>query len=362
MNQKMKKMLGGILAGFLVFILLLFIISSCTKKEYTYEKLEEKMLSVSKDYFKNHKNELPEENKQVSLTLKKMINDNYIDELEKLFKNEKVSCSGNVTVSNNNGNYIYSPYLDCGKDYKSTYLKDKIIEDTSVTQGVGLYKTGNTYIMKGEVDNNYVQFAGQLFRILRINEDGTIRLFQNEGINQIVWDNRFNPDMLYKSGINEFEYNSLNSRIKDSLEEYYNNESVWKKEDLAYVTKQDLCVGKRSSADTKKDGSLECSKTIKDQYFGLLTVSEYLQASLDTNCDKTTSKSCSNYNWLSAFKDNIWTITANSETTSDIFCLTKTISTYMASSYASMNIVINISDKAIYEKGDGTLENPYIFR
>ncbi len=362
MDQKMKKILGGILAGFVVFILLLFIISSCTKKRYTYDKLESKMLSVSKDYFKNHKNELPEENKQVSLTLKKMINDHYIDELQKLFNDEKISCSGNVTVSNNNGNYIYSPYLDCGKDYKSVYLKDKIIEDSTVTQGVGLYKTGNTYIMKGEVTNNYVQFGGQLFRIMRINEDGTIRLFQVDGVDQIIWDNRYNPDVRYKSGINEFEYNNLNSRIKDSLEEYYNNESVWKKDDLAYVTSQNLCVGKRSKTETSKDGRAECSKTISNQYFGLLTVSDYLQASLDTKCDSTLSKSCSNYNWLSTLKDNIWTITANNESTYEVFCLTKTLNTYSASSYASMNIVINITDKAIYEKGDGTLENPYTFR
>lgn len=49
MDQKMMKTLGGVIAGFVILIFVLFIISSCTNTKYTYEKLEEKMLNIAKD-------------------------------------------------------------------------------------------------------------------------------------------------------------------------------------------------------------------------------------------------------------------------------------------------------------------------
>ena len=53
----------------------------------------------------------------------------------------------------------------------------------------GLYKstatnTGDaTYYFRGAVENNYVKFAGQTWRIVRVNEDGTIRIIMQDGIN-----------------------------------------------------------------------------------------------------------------------------------------------------------------------------------
>ncbi|MCI5967718.1 MAG: cadherin-like beta sandwich domain-containing protein, partial [Tenericutes bacterium] len=53
----------------------------------------------------------------------------------------------------------------------------------------GLYSatdtnSGNvTYYFRGAVENNYVSFAGQTWRIVRVNEDGTIRIVMQDGIN-----------------------------------------------------------------------------------------------------------------------------------------------------------------------------------
>ncbi len=63
MDQKMMKTLGGIIAGFVVFIFILFMISSCSNTTYTYDKLEAKMMDVAKSYFEANKDDLPKEDK-----------------------------------------------------------------------------------------------------------------------------------------------------------------------------------------------------------------------------------------------------------------------------------------------------------
>lgn len=363
MDQKMMKTLIGIIAGFAVFILILFLISSCSKKTYTHKELESKMMEVAKSYFETKKDELPKEDKDTkTLTLKKMISDGKIEELTKLFDKDDANCDGHVTVTNNNGYYVYTPYLNCGKKYESIYLKDKIIENSLTESSVGLYKINNQYIMKGEVKNNYVLMANQLFRIIRVNEDGTIRLLQVDGLKRQVWDDRFNPDTNFISGINEYYYNSLNSRIKDAVENYYNDSSVWADENKAYIVNSDLCIGKRSNEDHTRDGSTECSKKLNNQPFGLLAVYEIMQASLDENCNNTIAKACRNYNWISNIEEVLWTVTSDTERSHYVYILDKIPTITNASSYSNLNVVFNITDKAIYVSGDGTEENPYVFK
>lgn len=359
MDEKMMKVLGAVIAGFVVFIVLLFVISSCSKQTYTFEKLEEKMMAVTQKYYEDNKDELPALDKDSkTYTLKKMISDGYIDELSKLFDDDNIKCDGSITVTNNNGYYVYSPYLSCGDDYETKYLKDKIVEDNLVESGVGLYEVKDQFIFKGETNKNYVQFNEKLFRIMRINDDGSIRLFEETGVTSQVWDNRYNPDTKFDSGINEYYYNSINSRIKDNVEAKYKE---WPEELKGYILTQDLCIGKRSQADVTKDGSTECSQKLPNQTFGLLAAYEYLQASLDTNCQNTLSVTCRNYNWFANLKSSYWTVTADAESSRFSYLLYQTLLMNNASSFSSMNVVFNLSDKAVYVSGTGTFEDPYIF-
>ena len=58
----------------------------------------------------------------------------------------------------------------------------------SVSDASGLYVSKDTnsgeatYYFRGDVDNNYVYFADQVWKIIRVNENGTIRLILNDGI------------------------------------------------------------------------------------------------------------------------------------------------------------------------------------
>ena len=96
----------------------------------------------------------------------------------------------------------------------------------------GLYKstatnTGKpTYYFRGNVENNYVSFAGFTWRIVRINEDGTIRIIMQDGINN-------NAGIAFNSNYNNYTYMYYsNSSVKNSLNSWYQTNIV-SKADLA---------------------------------------------------------------------------------------------------------------------------------
>ena len=91
----------------------------------------------------------------------------------------------------------------------------------------GLYKSvdgktdsGTTYFYRGAVTNNYVSFANMLWRIVRINEDGTIRLLLSEGINNKEY--KFNPS--YNNYTYMYYSNSdVDNGIKRRVDTWYDN-------------------------------------------------------------------------------------------------------------------------------------------
>ena len=91
----------------------------------------------------------------------------------------------------------------------------------NTTDASGLYtstdtNTGKpTYYFRGNVTNNYVKFAGQTWRIVRINEDGTIRMVMANGINS-------NANITFNSNYNNYTYMYYtNSQVKSTLESWY---------------------------------------------------------------------------------------------------------------------------------------------
>ena len=127
----------------------------------------------------------------------------------------------------------------------ATSLKNEIMKNTVVTanptlttssnntsDASGLYKstatnTGNpTYYFRGNVNNNYVSFAGQTWRIVRVNEDGTIRIVMQDGINS-------NANIAFNSNYNNYTYMYYtNSQAKTTLESWYQT-NIGSKADLA---------------------------------------------------------------------------------------------------------------------------------
>ena len=150
-----------------------------------------------------------------------------------------VSVLVNLTCKNNRGvtTYevseigegdciAYAPESGNGDSNFSGTLVEKILDDndeqadtnidfsqiSSDTNGKGLYYTstnteGNkkTYYFRGNVTNNYVSFAGYVWRIVRINEDGSIRLVTQDSIGSSVFNEHSSDNAFvgYMYGISE---------------------------------------------------------------------------------------------------------------------------------------------------------------
>ena len=144
-------------------------------------------------------------------------------------KTGKIVCSNSKCV----------PYEDASLYVEKRLLTDLIFEDNpdiktnptliltanSVNEN-GLYSMnvangfggadGITYFFRGRVENNYVSFAGNTWRIVRINEDGTVRLIKSYNINK-------GNNILFSE--NDGDFSSMyysNSKVKSEAEIWYN--------------------------------------------------------------------------------------------------------------------------------------------
>ena len=112
---------------------------------------------------------------------------------------------------------------------------------SSDTNGKGLYYTNTntednktTYYFRGAVENNYVSFAGNTWRIVRINEDESVRLIKQDSIGDIAFnendgDNAYVGYMYGTAGSTTYEAthaNTNSSTIKTMIDTWYQNNLV----------------------------------------------------------------------------------------------------------------------------------------
>ena len=188
-----------------------------------YDKLDVKTL-VSGGYLKADKGSdvtNPNPNGEIS---KKNLNDYTMSDLD---ININMVCESSKLASQRilQENELQETEPDFGKG--AQYCNDNSSSCSSSTKnGAGLFETqdnkGSSYYFRGVVENNFVQFAERMWRVMRINGDGSIRLVLNgnTGANQ-----KFNLSSLTPK-VNQvgFTYNNSKSCTNDSpCEVIYDN-------------------------------------------------------------------------------------------------------------------------------------------
>ena len=366
-NDSKKRLfkLMGIIAG-VTFALLafLYLVTLLTGKNYTYSDLENIMKNAAIKYLENHSQFLPKEDgKIVQVNEENLV----YDELMKPLSEYGVNCTGYVLVEKIGSSYVYTPYLNCGDSYATIELYKKVLNDNKIVkEGYGLYNLNNEKVFRGEDVNNYVQLENALWRIVKIGKDNSLVLIHNEGLHYSqAWDDRYNESKMYNIGNNQYS----TSRIKEYLNKIYTNpneknqEAILSDHDKARMKSYSLCTGKRTNKSTKNNNSEECSITTKNTKLGLLTLSDYINASLDPGCKTATNKSCLNYNYL-VIDSSWWLATANKDNNYSVFMINDSgaIEIANASQYNRVRPVIHLSERALFDKGTGTLEDPYVIR
>ena len=367
-NKEMKKKLMRmmlIVVGVLVLLLIIILIFSLvTGGNKAYEEIEEDLKNAAIEYYKVQSGLLPqEEGETVTVKASTLADAELMKPLSELREGE--SCSGRVEVTKVGDNIVYTPYLDCGDKYTTKELYKAVLEQGIVTTGNGLYDLNGEKVYRGDNVNNYVQLDNALFRIVKVTSDNKLLLILNEMESNMstYFDDRYNQERLSNSGFNDYRI----SRMYQYLDDLYNNKQDYRllsSNDKEKLSTFNLCIGKRNPDDTTNNNSIECTDVLENQMIGLLTASDYLNASLDANCKATTDKSCQNYNYLKLSGTDWWLVTGSSLNSYEVYSVRSSGYLYEtnAAGYKKVRPTIMLNNNVMIKSGSGSESNPFILK
>lgn len=359
-NKKLITIVVVVLIVFLVFFIGVSILNS--NRNLDFATIEKKMENGAKRYLKDNPELLPSQNgEQIAISVTTLEDGNYIPMMSKMVQGDTI-CNGEVRVTNNGGHYVYFPYLNCGDEYVTVELYKKIIDPSNiVTQDDGLYQINGEYVYRGSGKklNNYVSFAGKIWRIVKVDKDNHIKITLNNTDYQSIWDERYNIDKDATAGINDF----AKSALKEYLLEMFDDKGFLDEELKGLIVYKQWCIGKRRDEETDKSGAVECSVLTDPMPVGLIQTNEFLLASLDANCVKTISPSCQNYNYLAEYSSSWWTMNAYSENNFEAYRVDYTVlSTSILPRSSRVRPTLYLSNNVVYHGGTGTIDDPYIVK
>lgn len=348
----------GALVGFVVLVIVIFLVMKLfSGPGKNYSKVEDKLKSAAKAYLENNPSNAPAVSESITLESSTLIAEGHMKELTKYLDD---TCSkASVLVMNNGGHYLYLPNLVC-TGYATQHLSTKIIDDQLVVNPenpyeAGLYEVGEEFIFKGKTVNNYVEFGGLTWRIIKIDENGNLRLIKSSPErSKKQWDSKYNVELDKSYGINDYK----NSLLVESLNASYETVSDKNK---AHIIPHEVCVGKRSKKDKTISYDIDCAEKIDGQYMSVINTLDFPMASLDENCIAVGAGSCTNYNYLSSVISSTWTSIGTADNTYEVFNLSGGYSNVLpAKNNLNYSWIIYISGQEPYKSGTGTAEDPYV--
>ena len=363
--ENKKKLILVLALPFIVIavvVIFLFIIMSFAGGNRSFEEIEEIMVVAAESYFKDHPESLPKSDGGTQTIDASTLAAE--GRMKPLAEYNETMCTGQVKVFKSGANYLYVPKLECGEAYKFQALHEKVREDNPiVSSGYGLHNKNGNYVFRGETVNNYVKLDNATWRIVKIASGNQLVLVLDKAISSPQpWDDRYNQDMSYNAGINNFG----TSRIKEYLEHLYNTKDsgivsiLLSDRDKTRMVSYNFCTGKRGPNETGVEQAVECREVTRNQKLGLLTAADFMNASVDPNCTKASSETCQNYNYL--ITDYAWWLaTASSANTYSAYMVEQNAGIEMknVNMYTRIRPVIYLNSEVAYKGGTGTQEDPY---
>lgn len=244
-----------------------------------------------------------------------------IDEVEGKINVENVTIDNSEVNANKIGTYKVT-YTVRDKAYNKTVVTRTVVVAENLTEVVRNATDASNYY-KGRDVKNYLLFSGMLFRIVNVNEDGSIKLISDEAIANL------------RADYDTYEGSNIDTWLKNVYYKSLHNADK-------YLVDSTYCVGDINSV---YDYSGECSATITSKV-GLLSIGQY-NSTLSNN---STYLDNNNYFALSHKSGNRYIITPYEEG------IKNGLDTGIL---APIRPVITLKSNLYLLSGDGSLENPY---
>ena len=335
-----------------------------------------------------------------------------------------ISKLTNTLSSYTNLNVVYklsrvdAPDINRKKEvYYNFYAYKNIPDSAERTISITEDNDGNSYYYRGNILNNYVNFAGMCWRIVRINGDGTTKLVL-EDKDTTCNSNTYTGDYQYATGPFGYELETLSDETKiyknafltynnglydklktfqtSKLNDYLDYLSVgkWCYDDRTYSDSSGTNMIPSSELDTyyqnktifyyapyirivtKKSPSLKCEGTElskyrdnTDMYVGTLTADEMVFAGIrygGSNFDNYLMNDKSLFHqWnltISPFYYNIYIGVENWPAYTFSLDSVGDLDAYSVTFNYSIRPSINLKSNIKSTRGDGTKENPYVVK
>ena len=364
-RKKLQKRMMTFMGIGLLLILLIFVISllssGSTNRVYSYEEVEEIMREAAMEFMRDNANRLPnEDGDMVAINAIQLINGEFMEPFDD-YLGDGSGCNGHVEVTKVGEIYRFVPFLNCASGHQTMELHTKLRNIDIVENGSGLYLINGELVFRGERVDNYLLLDETLWRIVRVLETGDIVITKDELLRgSEVFDNRYNPTRGQLTGNNNYKL----SRMGELLSDILTTERLELSEDtMSNLIPFSMCIGRVSGNYERKDNYLECQDQFENQLVGLLTLSDYLIASIDENCHTLQDRSCQNFNYLNNDVNAWWLATGNLDNDHQMFRVQRgVVEITSASNSARVRPVLHLSSNALFSGGDGTLENPFTIR
>lgn len=205
------------------------------------------------------------------------------------------------------------------------YIAQTIKRDNGIAyENEGLYMMGSDFVFKGNVKSNYVSYSDKLWRVVKINSDGSIRLVLDSAATASVYSY---TDVIYEtSEVYNYLINDFSSQLIDSDK---------------YLADFTVC------SDIVTDlTNISCDKKIEKQKVGLVSVEDFTGSLLNEK---------SYFNSESA----IWMINSSDEKQMWVVYNSKLSKVSINERYGVRPIIVLNSNVKI-KSGEGTNSNPYV--
>lgn len=282
-------------------------------------------------------------------------------------------CTGYVEASKTNGEYDIKGHLICPSYCNNDEYIDPNLEPV-VEENYFKGADPNNWVVFGRYDQSSSE--GVLWRIVKSDDQGILLIYEGleNGGKSPIEDGRLSLNKTAGIAYNERGINSYTeSTIKEKLEQFYQNIYVVNKHNYTHDRTYKIGLVPDSNPTFKETAmNFEKEKTIKSD-IGLLTISDYMNASDNVLCKETyqsdgSSNPCSYTgsdvnNFLYKESYNHWTGTGLLNTDNKSWYINNAgqiTSGPVDNSIISARPVLNLKKEVEFLRGTGTLADPYI--